>query len=204
MAMRIKNNEKGFTLIEVMVSVAILGIVVITFLAFFTNGFKSIVTTGKRSQDLYQVQATIEGIQLNDPIGINQNLSYPHASDPSKNILISGKTFEININGTDKRVTVFLPNPNQTDTTAPSIPTNLTSIGTTTTSIELTWMASIDDIGVTDYEVFKDGVSVGTTVNTGYIVGGLSPSTSYSFTVKAKDAAGNISAASAALSATTN
>ncbi|WP_193726579.1 glycosyl hydrolase family 18 protein [Paenibacillus guangzhouensis] len=90
------------------------------------------------------------------------------------------------------------------DTQAPTTPTNLTSTAKTATTIDLTWSAATDNVGVTGYEVFKDGVSVGTTPNTAFSVTGLTANTAYAFTVKAKDAAGNVSLASNSLSVTTD
>jgi len=90
-----------------------------------------------------------------------------------------------------------------TDTQAPTAPASLRSTGTSATSVALAWNASTDNVGVTSYEVFRGGVSAGTTTSTAFTVTGLTANTSYSFTVKAKDAAGNVSAASTALTVTT-
>jgi len=90
-----------------------------------------------------------------------------------------------------------------TDTQAPTAPANLRATTTTTTSVALAWNASTDNVAVTSYEVFKGAVSAGTTTSTAFTVTGLTANTSYSFTVKAKDAAGNVSAASTALTVKT-
>ncbi|WP_179215629.1 fibronectin type III domain-containing protein [Paenibacillus sp. MY03] len=93
------------------------------------------------------------------------------------------------------------------DTTAPTTPTNLTSPSKTNTSVTLTWTASTDNVGLAGYEIYANGGLVGTTIGggtTSFNVTGLSPNTAYSFTVKAKDTSGNLSAASSALSVTTD
>ena len=90
------------------------------------------------------------------------------------------------------------------DTEAPTAPTNLTSTGKTSTSVSLSWTASTDNVGVTGYDVFTNGNLAGSTTNTSFTVTSLTPSTTYHFTVKAKDAAGNISPASNTLSITTD
>lgn len=90
------------------------------------------------------------------------------------------------------------------DTQAPTAPTGVTATAKTGTSVSLSWTASTDNTGVTGYNVYRDGVQVGSSTTTSYTDTGLSASTAYSYTVKAKDAAGNVSAASAALSATTS
>ncbi|MDC8004976.1 GEVED domain-containing protein [Aureisphaera galaxeae] len=77
------------------------------------------------------------------------------------------------------------------DTQAPTAPTNLTSSNITDTTVDLSWNASTDNVGVTGYEVFESGSSIGTVTGTGATVTGLTANTSYSFTVRAFDAAGN-------------
>jgi chitodextrinase len=91
-----------------------------------------------------------------------------------------------------------------TDTTAPSAPTTLTATGTTYNSTNLSWTASTDNVAVTGYDVYQGAALLGsTTTATTYAVTGLTGSTAYAFTVKAKDAAGNISAASNTANVTT-
>ncbi|WP_410769640.1 carbohydrate binding domain-containing protein [Fontibacillus sp. BL9] len=84
----------------------------------------------------------------------------------------------------------------QTDTTAPSVPSNVSATVQSSTSVKITWTASSDNVAVTGYEVYRDGVKVGTATGTSYTDSGLSANTTYSYTVRAYDAAGNKSAAS--------
>lgn len=91
-----------------------------------------------------------------------------------------------------------------TDTQAPSIPANLTSPAKTSTSVQLSWTASTDNVGVTGYEVYRNGVLNQTVTSNSATISGLTPATAYSFYVRARDGAGNRSAASASLSVTTN
>lgn len=96
-------------------------------------------------------------------------------------------------------VTTLAPAP---DTTAPTAPT-LSASGTTLTTTNLSWTGATDNVAVTGYDVYKDGVLLASTTATTYAVTGLVASTSYVFTVKAKDAAGNVSSASNAVTVTT-
>ncbi|WP_219463961.1 glycosyl hydrolase family 18 protein [Nonomuraea rhizosphaerae] len=89
------------------------------------------------------------------------------------------------------------------DTTAPSAPGNLRSTGTTSSTVSLAWDASTDNVGVTGYDVYRGSTQVTTVTGTSYTDTGLAASTSYSYTVRARDAAGNVSPASNAVSATT-
>jgi streptogrisin C len=90
------------------------------------------------------------------------------------------------------------------DTTAPSVPGNLRSTGATATSVSLAWDASTDDTGVTAYDIYQGTTLATSASTTSATVSGLTPDTAYSFTVKARDAAGNASAASSAVSARTS
>ncbi|UVS76713.1 cellulase family glycosylhydrolase [Actinokineospora sp. UTMC 2448] len=90
------------------------------------------------------------------------------------------------------------------DTTAPSVPSGLTAGAVTSSSISLSWNASTDNVGVSGYEVYRGTTRVATVAGTSYTDSGLTANTAYSYTVRARDAAGNVSAASAALSARTS
>jgi chitodextrinase len=93
---------------------------------------------------------------------------------------------------------------NPSDTQAPSTPSGLSAPSKTATSVTLSWSASTDNVGVTGYDVYRGSTLAGSSSSTSYTVTGLSASTAYSFTVRARDAAGNTSAASGAVSVTTS
>lgn len=84
------------------------------------------------------------------------------------------------------------------DTQAPSVPANVTATVQNASSALVTWTASADNVGVTGYEIYRNGVKIGTSATTSYTDNGLAGSTNYSYTVKAYDAAANLSAFSAA------
>lgn len=95
--------------------------------------------------------------------------------------------------------------PTVRDAKAPTAPTGLASPAQTDETADLAWNASSDNIGVVGYDVYVNGTLAGTTApgELTYAVTGLSPATTYSVTLKARDAAGNVSAPSAALAVTT-
>ncbi|WP_407564680.1 carbohydrate binding domain-containing protein [Streptomyces sp. 184] len=92
----------------------------------------------------------------------------------------------------------------QPDTEAPGAPRNPRVTGTTDTSVSLAWDAATDNVGVTGYDVYRDGTLATTVTGTSATVTGLTPSTGYAFTVRAKDRAGNNSPLTAAVRATTD
>lgn len=82
------------------------------------------------------------------------------------------------------------------DTVAPTVPGKPAATATTATSIALTWAVSTDAAGVTAYDIYRDGLLVGTSATNSYTSTGLTAWTSYSFTVVARDGSANASAAS--------
>lgn len=132
-------------------------------------------------------------------------------NDGTQNVVIPNKpgtTNRIMIKGTnhvffDVSNANFTITGSQADTTAPSAPTSLAASNTSQTSTKLTWTASTDNIGVATYSVYRNGTYITSATGTTYTVTGLSPSTSYTFTVKAKDAAQNLSAVSNSVVVTT-
>ena len=98
---------------------------------------------------------------------------------------------------TDMNTPVATPPPGPpADTQAPSAPTGLAASGQTETSINLSWSASTDNVGVTGYGAYRSGAAVGSTsaATRSYSFTGLACGTSYSLAVDAYDAAGNRSA----------
>lgn len=90
------------------------------------------------------------------------------------------------------------------DTQAPSVPSGLHSTGKDPGSVKLAWTASSDNTGVANYDVLVDGKVATTVAGTTATVAGLSPSTEYTFTVRARDLYDNMSAASTAVTVTTD
>lgn len=150
---------------------------------------------GVVSYEVYQ-----DGVLVGTPVntsftltGLSLNTTYSitvKARDAANNLSPSSDALSVSLSAS-------------TDTTAPTAPTGLSASALTENSFTLTWNAATDNVGVAGYEVFRDGVSIGTSATTTFTVSGLTGGTSYSVTVKARDAANNVSAASNALAVTT-
>ncbi len=90
------------------------------------------------------------------------------------------------------------------DTQAPSVVTSLTVGTITSTTIALSWNASTDNTGVTNYDIYVNGVKYASSGGiTSITLNGLNPTTSYSIYVVAKDCQGNLSTASNIVNPTT-
>jgi hypothetical protein len=118
--------------------------------------------------------------------------------------LKSGDTLTVNVAEANPKATASFDIDNLslvvagTDGVAPTVPQNVNASSSSSTTADVFWDASTDNVGVTGYTVLRDGSVVGS-VGGGQLTfhdTGLSPSTGYGYTVEAFDAAGNTSAAS--------
>jgi chitodextrinase len=157
----------------------------------WTGATDNIAVTG---YNIYQ-GATLIGTTVSSPYtvtGLIPSTAYTftvRAKDADNNLSVPSNAVNI---------TTLAP-----DTTPPTPPT-LTFSGTTSTSTVLSWSGATDNIAVTGYNVYQGVTQIGsTTIATTFTVTSLTPSTTYTFTVKAKDAAGNLSVNSNAVSVTT-
>ena len=89
------------------------------------------------------------------------------------------------------------------DVTAPSVPTGLKAQAVSSSRIDVSWNASTDNVAVTTYKLFRDGTLIATGPAASFQDTGRTAGTTYSYTVLAADQAGNESAQSAAVAATT-
>jgi chitodextrinase len=140
------------------------------------------------------VDGTTVGTDTSAPFSFNWS-----ATDVGDHTLQTVASDAAGNTGSSTSITVTVP----PDTTPPSAPGPLSSSNITASSVTLSWTAATDDRGLGTYEIVRDGSVVGSTSNTTYTDTGLSPSTGYSYTVHAVDAAGNPGPDTAALPVTT-
>jgi chitodextrinase len=134
--------------------------------------------------------ATPTGTSYSDP-GLTAATSYSYrvkAVDAAGNV-------SVNYSNVASATTPAPP-----DTTPPSDVTGVTATAVSATQINLTWTAASDNVGVTGYQVERcqgagctTFAQLATPTGTGYSDPGLTAATSYSYRVKAVDAAGNVS-----------
>jgi hypothetical protein len=91
------------------------------------------------------------------------------------------------------------------ETTPPTAPSSLTATAVNSLTVNLSWTASTDDVGIAGYQVYRNGVLVITLYQTSasYSDTQLDPSTNYTYQLVAFDGAGNLSPLSNSASATT-
>ena len=89
------------------------------------------------------------------------------------------------------------------DRIAPSTPTNLAVLSTTSNSVSMNWTASTDNLEVASYNIFQGATKVASTPGTVATVTGLAASSTFTFSVQAVDEAGNVSGKSNTVTATT-
>jgi chitodextrinase len=88
-----------------------------------------------------------------------------------------------------------------TDTQPPSTPSGVSAVAGDS-QVSVSWTASSDNVGVSGYNVYRNGTKVGTTTSPSFTDSGLTNGTTYSYAVAAYDAAGNVSPQSLPVSAT--
>ncbi len=89
------------------------------------------------------------------------------------------------------------------DTLPPNAPTNLTATSSASTHVELNWASATDDVGVTNYEIYRDGALLATIgAVTNYADNTVTGGTTYQYRVRARDAAGKVSPSSSSAAIT--
>ncbi|QQQ74254.1 PQQ-dependent sugar dehydrogenase [Saccharothrix sp. 6-C] len=109
-----------------------------------------------------------------------------------------------NVSQASSTVTITVPQC-QADTEPPTTPAGVTATASGTT-VTVRWTAATDNVGVTGYEILRDGAQVGSTsgaTTTSFTDSGLTANTRYQYQVRARDAQANRSAASTAVAVTT-
>ncbi|MDU0287585.1 PQQ-dependent sugar dehydrogenase [Saccharothrix longispora] len=109
-----------------------------------------------------------------------------------------------NVSQASPTVTITVPQC-QADTVPPTTPTGVTATASGTT-VAVRWSPATDNIGVTGYEVLRDGAQVGSTTGastTSFTDSGLAANTRYEYRVRARDAQANRSTPSTPVTVTT-
>ncbi|MBB6091981.1 chitodextrinase [Povalibacter uvarum] len=128
-------------------------------------------------------------------IGTSATNSYSNSSlTPATTYSYSVAAYDAAGNASAQSGTVSATTP---DSTAPSVPTGLTGSAASASLVNLSWSASSDNVGVTGYRIYRGGSQIGTSATTSYADSTVVGSTTYSYTVAAHDAAGNVSGQSA-------
>ena len=121
---------------------------------------------------------------------------------PGTTYVYSVEAYDISGNVSARTAGVSVTTP--LDTVAPTTPRSLRLVPRSATQVGVYWYASTDNVKVTGYNIYKNGIKVGTSLGTSFQnITGLYASTTYSYTVSAYDASGNTSPQTAPVSVTT-
>lgn len=151
------------------------------------NWTKSVSSDGIKQYDVYRDGSKIASTQ--ETAYTDQGLT-PATAYTYTIVAVDGKGKESNAS---KALTVRTKAEDVVDTEAPTAPTGIMSHHQTETEIDLMWSPSKDNVGVVKYEVSRDGSRVATVEQPSFVDKGLNAGTSYEYSIKALDAAGNIS-----------
>jgi chitodextrinase len=162
------------------------------------HGVRQIIAgTGGRNVYGFGTIEPISEVRNGSTFGVLEITLHPTSYDWNF-VPIAGSTFTDS--GTD---TCHGPMGSSGDTTAPTAPQNLTAPTVSSGQVDLSWSASTDDVGVSGYDVYRGTTKLTTVTGTTYSDTGVQPSTSYSYYVIARDAAGHSSPQSNTATVTT-
>ena len=111
-------------------------------------------------------------------------------ADTAYSFSVYAKDAADNVSASSNVVNVTTAGGTTADTQAPSAPANLSASNVTETTLDLSWTASTDNVGVTGYDVYQGSALLGSVTGTTASVTGLTADTAYSFSVYAKSTAG--------------
>ncbi len=160
----------------------------------WTAGTDNVALT---SYDIYMngvIKTSVPGLTTTI-MGLTASTTYSFyviAKDASVNSSPASNT----VNGT---TTIFIP-----DTETPTAPTNLAVTGSSSSTVSLNWSASTDNVGIASYAIYVNNVFKQNATSTTAIITGLTPSTTYSFYIIAKDTSNNLSVGSTSVDGSTS
>jgi len=113
--------------------------------------------------------------------------------------LVKAKDAAGNVSQSSNEISATTP-----DTEAPIAPTGIFQTQITNSSISIEWTPSVDNVGVIEYDVYNRNTLIGSTDTNKFTISDLSPGELCVFTIRAKDAAENVSELSSAFNVKTN
>ena len=160
------------------------------------------ITPNVNTIDLYIDNSYVTQLNSNGSGDFSNYINTNIYNNGSHTLSTSITNFGRQVYSTSATVYLGVTPPTSQDTTPPTPPT-VSGQATSQSTISLTWFGSTDNVAVYGYQIFRNGVSLNTTNTTTYTDSNLQPNTTYNYTVKAYDAAGNISVSSNSVSITT-
>jgi fibronectin type 3 domain-containing protein/beta-mannanase len=143
---------------------------------------------GVTSYDVYRDGAVVATVPVptttHSDAGLNDGRSYQYS--------VTARDAAGNVSAVSNVVDLMTP-----DVTAPSKVNGVTAT-TSGGTVSLSWSAASDNVGVAGYTVYRDGLIIGTSTNTTFNDSQVVQGKSYTYTVRARDAAGNSSEISTA------
>ncbi|MFI1000333.1 fibronectin type III domain-containing protein [Streptomyces galbus] len=158
-------------------------------------------TSGVRAYEVYEGSAKVRevpgSVHMVDVVRLAPGTAYAFT--------VRARDGEGRLGPPSREVRATTPAATAADRAAPTRPGGVEGRAVGATAVQLSWSAATDDRAVLSYDVYQGGTrihSVGGN-QTATVVTGLRPGTRYSFTVRARDAADNVSAAGPAVRLTT-
>jgi chitodextrinase len=125
------------------------------------------------------------------------------AAGASYTYVVTAQDAAGNVSGNSNSFVITTPATTQADVTPPSAPANLTANAVGSTQVQLSWTTASDNVGVAGYQIWRNGAQISVSMSLSFTDTTVQASTSYTYTVRAYDAAGNVSPNSPSASVTT-
>jgi hypothetical protein len=144
------------------------------------------------------LQISVNNVQIVDQIGPNLGTgSSPHNFDMAVYLFAEQNPFAHTRATFWKTAKMFVFPINTTppigDTTPPSTPINFVGTTPNSSTVNLTWNPSTDNIGISNYLIYRDDSQIGTTELVNFSDTYVAEGTTYNYKIKAVDASGNLS-----------
>ncbi|MGF1919535.1 lytic polysaccharide monooxygenase, partial [Enterococcus faecalis] len=129
-----------------------------------------------------KVVGTISGTSFEDK-GLQEDTNYAYT--------VQAVDFAGNVSEKSQKLEVRTKKTPEKDTEAPTTPEGIHSMGETVSTIDVMWQKSVDNVEVSHYEIYRNGVKVGESATNRYMDKGLNPGTAYSYQIVAVDTSNN-------------
>jgi hypothetical protein len=169
------------------------------------SGLVPITANASDSGGVASVALAVDGKTVATPTSSPYSASWNTTAVPNGTHTVTatakdsaGATASSSITVTVANATVPSTN-GSSDTTPPSAPSGVSALALSATQAAISWKPSSDNVGVTKYEVLRNGARVAVTASARLVDSGLIAGKSFSYQVRAYDAAGNASSPSSSV-----
>jgi chitodextrinase len=166
------------------------------------SGSATITASASSKVGVASVALAVDGTTVSTPASTPYSAPWSTTAVTNGTHVVTATAKDSAGNTASSSVTVTVSN-STVDTAPPKVPSGLSVKALSASQTSLTWSPSSDNVAVTGYDIFRNGSLLTTVTGTRFVDSGLVAATAYSYQVRARDGAGNVSALTSAAKATT-